>query len=132
MHFHRALTRVIAAAYGRVVGVVVLLYGGWIFAGNVPGKLFGNSITGGSDSPAILWAILAFGMVGFLSALGFLLTFDGPSGWRSTRRRATTWMGMFVCALLPSSLVIFIMPLVVVAALTILAPPEPVPVATRP
>jgi hypothetical protein len=118
MHLHRAVAGVLAT-YGRLVGLIVLLYGGWIFAGNVLGISTGDDY----DSPAILLAILAFGMIGFLSAFGFLLTFDGPSKWRSTKKRAATWLGMFVCALLPSSLVIIVLPLVVLGALTILAPP---------
>lgn len=104
----------------------MLLYGGSIFAGNV----MGMSPIYGYDSPGILLAILAFGMVGFLSALGYLLTFDGPSGWRTTKKRAATWVGMFVCALLPSSLIVIVLPMIVLAAVTILVPPDLAQVAT--
>jgi hypothetical protein len=104
----------------------MLLYGGSIFAGNV----MGMSTIYGYDSPGILLAILAFGMVGFLSALGFLLTFDGPGGWRTTKKRAATWVGMFVCALLPSSLIVIVLPMVVLAAVTILVPPDLTQIAT--
>ena len=125
MHLHRALSRV-ASIYGRLTGVLMLLYGGSIFAGNV----MGMSTIYGYDSPGILLAILAFGMVGFLSAFGFLLTFDGPSGWRTTKKRAATWIGMFVCALLPSSLIVIVLPMVVLAAVTILVPPDLAQIAT--
>ena len=104
----------------------MLLYVGTIFAGNV----MGMSTIYGYDSPGILLAILAFGMLGFLGALGFLLTFDGPSGWRTTQKRAATWIGMFVCALLPSSLVVIVLPIVALAAVTILVPPELAQIAT--
>jgi hypothetical protein len=125
VHLHRALNRT-AAIYGRLTGVLMLLYGGAIFAGNV----MGMSNIYGTDTPAILLALLAFGMVGLLSALGFLLTFDGPSGWRTTKKRAATWIGMFLCALVPSSLVVIVLPMVALAALTILVSPEVAEVAT--
>ena len=125
MHLHRALSRV-ASVYGRLTGVLMLLYGGSIFAGNV----MGMSTMYGYDTPGIMLVILAFGMVGVLSALGFLLSFDGPSGWRTTKKRAATWIGMFVCALLPSSLIIIVLPMVVLAAVTILVPPDLAQIAT--
>jgi hypothetical protein len=125
VHLHRALSR-IASIYGRLTGVLMLLYGGSIFAGNV----MGMSAIYGYDTPGIMLAILAFGMVGFLSALGFLLSFDGPSGWRTTKKRAVTWIGMFLCALLPSSPIIIVLPMVVLAAVTILVPPDLAQVAT--
>ena len=127
MHLHRALTS-LPALYGRFVGIAVLLYGGWIFGGNAVVYIVSDT----QDSPVVALAILASGLLGFLSALGFLLTFDGPNRWRNTKRRAATWMGMFLCGLLPSSLVIFVLPLVVLAALTILVAPEPSPAATVP
>jgi hypothetical protein len=119
VHLHRAITG-LPALYGRFVGIAVLLYGGWIFAGN--GAVYIYSDT--QDSPAIVLGILAVGLLGFFSALGFLLTFDGPNRWRSTKRRAATWVGMFLASLLPASLIIIVLPLVVVAALTILLAPE--------
>lgn len=127
MHLHRAVVR-IPALYGRFVGIAVLLYGGWIFAGNAVIYIVSDT----EDSPAVALAILAAGLLGFLSALGFLLTFDGPNRWRNTQRRAATWVGMFLCGLLPSSLVVIVLPLVVLAALTILVAPEPTPAATVP
>jgi len=127
VHLHRALTS-LPALYGRFVGIAVLLYGGWIFGGNAVVYIISDT----QDSPVVALAILASGLLGFLSALGFLLTFDGPNRWRNTKRRAATWMGMFLCGLLPSSLVIFVLPLVVLAALTILVAPEPSPAATAP
>ena len=125
MHLHRALSRV-ASIYGRLTGVLMLLYGGSIFAGNV----MGMSDIYGYKTPGMMLVILALGMVGVLSALGFLLSFDGPSGWRTTKKRAATWIGMFVCALLPSSMIIIVLPMVVLAAVTILVPPDLAQVAT--
>jgi hypothetical protein len=119
VHLHRALTG-LPALYGRFVGIAVLLYGGWIFAGNAVVYIYSDT----QDSPAIVLEILAVGLLGFFSALGFLLTFDGPNSWRSTKRRAATWVGMFLTSLLPASLIIIVLPLVVVAALTILLAPE--------
>jgi hypothetical protein len=127
VHFHRAVTS-IPALYGRFVGITVLLYGGWIFAGNAVLYMISDT----QDSPAVVLLILASGLLGFLSALGFLLTFDGPNSWRNTKRRAAAWVGMFLCALLPSSLIIIVLPLVVLGALTILMPPEPSPAPTLP
>lgn len=127
MHFHRAITR-FPALYGRFVGIAVLLYGGWILAGNAVVYIISDT----QDSPAVVVAILASGLLGFLSALGFLLTFDGPNRWRNTKRRAATWVGMFLCGLLPSSLVVIVLPLVLLAALTILVAPEPSTPATVP
>ncbi|MGZ5385241.1 MAG: hypothetical protein ACXWH0_14830 [Acidimicrobiia bacterium] len=122
MHFHRALTR-LPALYGRFVGIAVLLYGGWIFAGNAVVYLISDT----EDSPAVVLGILATGLLGFLSAVSFLLTFDGPIRWRDTKRRAAAWVGMFLCSLLPSSLITIVLPLVVLAALTILVAPEASP-----
>ena len=125
MHLHRTVTK-LPALYGRFVGVAVLLYGGWIFAGNA--VIYLSSDT--QDSPVVVLAILASGLIGFLSALGFLLTFDGPNRWRNTTRRAATWVGMFLCSLLPSTLIIIVLPVVVLGALTILMAPEPSPAPT--
>ncbi len=105
---------------------MVLLYGGWIFAGNAVVYLISDT----QDSPAVVLGILAVGLLGSLSALGFLLTFDGPNSWRNTKRRAATWVGMFVSSLLPASLIVIVLPLVVLAALTILVAPEPSPSVT--
>jgi len=122
VHFHRALTS-FPALYGRFVGITILLYGAWLFGGNVVVYMISDT----QDSPGVVLLILASGLVGFLSAVGFLLTFDGPPRWRNTKRRAAAWIGMFLCALLPSSFVIIVLPLVVMAALTSLVAPDPPP-----
>lgn len=127
MHLHRALTG-LPAFYGRFVGIAVLLYGGWIFAGNAVVYLISDT----QDSPAVVLGILAVGLLGFCSALSFLLTFDGPNRWRNTKRRAAAWVGMFVSSLLPASLIVIVLPMVTLAALTILVAPEPSPTATVP
>ena len=119
MHLHRAVKQ-LPALYGRFVGIAVLLYSSWIFAGNA--VVFTISDT--QDSPTVVLGILAVGLLGAVSALGFLLTFDGPNRWRNTTRRAATWVGMFLASLLPASLIVVVLPLVVVAALTILLAPE--------
>ena len=126
MHLHRAVTRLLSL-YGRLVGVTVLLYGGWIFAVNVLGVVTVPDY----DSLALLLVILGFGLVGFLSAVGFLLTFDGPNSWRITKKRAIAWILMLLSVLLPTSLIVFVVPLVLLAALTILAPPEAAPAPAR-
>ena len=119
MHIHRALTGTVNY-YGRFVGLMVLVYGGWLFGANI-----GNAAGGSQyDSAGVLLTILAFGLIGLVCATGFLLTFDGPKSWRTTKRRALAWLGMFVSATLPSSLIVIVFPLVLLAAVTILFPPR--------
>lgn len=111
-----------ATLFGRFVGLVVLLYGGWMAAVNInpedPMAFY--------DSNWVRPAAIAFGTLGFLSSLVFLLSLDGPPRWRSTGLRATGWVGMVIALLLPTSITIFVLPLVLVAGLVILAKPPPV------
>jgi hypothetical protein len=119
VHLHRTLTATVNS-YGRLVGLVVLISGGWIFAANLVGAAGGSRY----DSTGVFLTILAFGLLGFVCAVGFLLTFDGPVRWRTTKRRAIAWLGMFVSALLPSSLIVIVFPLVLLAAVTIFFAPQ--------
>lgn len=76
------------------------------------------------DSNWVRPAAVAFGLLGVVSSVVFLLTIDGPPRWRSTSLRAMGWTGMVIALLLPTSITMFVMPLVLVAGLLILSTPS--------
>lgn len=119
VHIHRTLTGTVNY-YGRLVGLVILVYGGWLFGATIAAAAGGSQY----DSAGVFLTILAFGLIGFICALGYLLTFDGPNSWRTTKRRSIAWLGMFVSAALPSSLIVIVFPMVLLAVVTIFFPPQ--------
>lgn len=108
--------RFVATAYARFVGLVVFLYGGWMFGVNLVDSVIGDN---GYDPSWIVYVILLFGAVGVAGAMVFLLSLDGPQRWRTRTRRVIGWTGMILCLLLPTSISFFLLPLAGLAALTL-------------
>lgn len=83
----------------RFAGLIFVLYGALLFFGNSIG-LIGGSV----DAPwwAILW-VLTSGLLAMAGGAFFILTFDGPSSWKSKRRRAMAVVLMLLSSFVPST-----------------------------
>ncbi len=118
----------VAIIYSRIIGIAVCLYGGWMFLGNlIVAVIEGNNY----DAGWVLLLVLAAAAFGVAGAVLFLLSFDGPSRWRTRTWRIVGWSGMLLCLLLPTGLSFFLLPLVGVAALTLAMNPV-LPQASEP
>jgi hypothetical protein len=110
-----------AATFARFIGLASVMYGGSIFIGHLLAALNGAVYDPGWSLPLIM----AFGGAGALGGLIYLLSFDGPTQWRTRNRRLLGWSGMLVCALLPSYLMFFMAPLVLIGLFTVFLPTDP-------
>jgi hypothetical protein len=110
--------------FARLTGVVVLLYGAWLFTIN----LF-EAVTDSNtyEPPWMLLVILGFGASGAFGGILFLLSIDGPSRFRTPMIRAIGWIGMFICSALPTSLFYVLLIMVAISAVILLRPIEQVP-----
>jgi hypothetical protein len=109
----------IATTFARLVGVATLAYGGFILVNTM---LTLNGETHQLDLMLLLAMVLAGS--GIAGSILFLLSFDGPSQYRTRSRRILGWIGMLSCSLIPSSYLFLIGPLVLVGGLTLLIPPD--------
>lgn len=109
--------------FARFVGLAVMILGAWIFILNLVDK-------GWSDL-VLVW-ILASGLVGAVSGLGFLLSFDGPARFRNRWVRVISWAGMLASVALPTSLTFILVPMVVLVLPTMFIPPKSVAEANGP
>jgi len=110
--------------FARLTALVVLLYGAWMFSIN----LF-EAVTGSNtyEPPWMLLIVLGFGASGAIGGTLFLLSIDGPSRFRTPMIRAIGWVGMFICAALPTSLFYILLIMVAISAVVLLRPIERVP-----
>ena len=110
--------------FARLTGLVVLLYGAWMVTIN----LF-ETVTGSNtyEPRWMLLVVLGFGVSGVIGGTLFLLSIDGPSRFRTPMIRAIGWVGMFICAALPTSLFYILLIMVAISAVVLLRPIERVP-----
>lgn len=118
-----SLLRWMGLTFARFVGLAVMILGAWIFILNLVDK-------GWSDL-VLVW-ILASGLVGAVSGLGFLLSFDGPARFRNRWVRVISWAGMLASVALPTSLTFMLVPMVVLVLPTMFIPPKLVAEANGP
>lgn len=90
------------SVFARFVGLLFALLGGWIFAIN----FFDNSYSGA----VFAWIIVA-GASGAIGGVLYLLSFDGPTRFRTLKVRLTGWVGMLILGLLPWSFAFLMIPL---------------------
>ncbi len=113
----------ITSTFGRFVGLASLVYGVTIFFGQFVGVTEGAA----GDAPWLVVALACVSLSGIGGSVLFLLSFDGPSRFRTRGRRLLGWAGMLTCALMPTSLLYLMAPLVLVGGVTLLLDPKPVP-----
>ena len=94
--------------FARFAGLVMLMSGVWLFAGNV--GLVGSDHGYG---PWVLPWILGAGAAGAMGGVFYLVSFDGPDRFRTRRIRSSAWAGMLIGSLVPS----IIAPLLLVVVL---------------
>lgn len=113
--------------YGRFVATAVLLYSAFLLIVTIANLIAGSEY----ESAAIVIWIVASAVLGLVAAPVFLLTFDGPSLFRTRRIRVWSWLVMFLAILLPTSISFFLAPLTAAAIGLVLtqpsAPTEPTP-----
>jgi hypothetical protein len=108
-----------AKTFARLVGLASLLYGGTVFFGGIVGV----ADDAATDTPWLLVALACVSLTGIAGSVLFLLGLDGPQRFRTRRRRVLGWGGMMLCALMPTSLLYLIAPLVLAGALTLFIEP---------
>lgn len=111
--------RAIAITFGRLVGIASLLFSGTVFFGSLVGV--GDSAA--TDTPWLVAALACVSMTGIGGSVLFLLSFDGSARFRTRGRRLLGWVGMLICAVMPTSLIYLIVPLVVLGGITLFLDP---------
>jgi hypothetical protein len=99
-----AMLRWMALTFARFVGLSVTILGGWL--------VLGQAAQGGPVGSFVA-LIVAFGVIGMISGLAYLFSFDGPAPFRARWVRVLSWAGMMVSVLLPTSLRVMLVPMVV-------------------
>ena len=108
------LLRWMGRTFVRFVAVSVAILGAWMFILNVGAS--------GWDPLTHVW-ILASGAAGVTGGLLFLLSMDGPTRFRTKRKRILGWGLMLVSVLLPTSLTFMLVPLVLLLIPTLFKEP---------
>ena len=98
------------SVFARFVGLLFALLGGWIFAVNI----FDDSYSG----TVFAWIIVA-GVSGAIGGVLYLLSFDGPTRFRTLKVRLTGWVGMLLLGLLPWSFAFLMIPLLLLTIPTL-------------
>jgi hypothetical protein len=94
----------------RLVALAVVLVSAWM--------LIINLVELDYDDWVLAWILLS-GIVGAVGGSLFLLSIDGPDGFRTNVRRRLGWASMLIAMLLPTSLSFFLLPMVAVLIPTI-------------
>lgn len=115
--------RAIATTFARFCGLAVLMYSGIALLGNLAGASAGATF----DPAWILLPVLGIFAAGLAGSIVYLLSFDGPTRWRTRGRRAVGWIGMMIAALLPTSLWILIVPVSILGMAGLFLPVTPPP-----
>ncbi|MDH3308565.1 MAG: hypothetical protein OEO77_13740 [Acidimicrobiia bacterium] len=106
----------IGLTLARAVGLIVVLFGGWVFTINV----IEDSYSGVTRA----W-ILTSGVLGVVGGVLYLLSFDGSERFRSRRFRTAGWVGMLVLGLVPWSFSFLMLPMILMTIPTLaLQPPR--------
>ncbi len=80
--------------FARLTGLVVLLYGAWMFSINLLEAITGSNTY---EPRWMLLVVLGAGLAGAIGGTLFLLSMDGPTKFRTPMNRAIGWIGMFIC-----------------------------------
>lgn len=110
--------------FARLTGLVVLLYGAWMFSINLLEAITGSNTY---EPRWMLLVVLGAGLAGAIGGTLFLLSIDGPTKFRTPMNRAIGWIGMFICAALPTSLFYVLFVMVAVSGVILLRPMEQAP-----
>lgn len=105
------LWRQISLMFARLVALAVTLLGGWL--------LLINLVELNYEGWVLAW-ILVSGLIGAIGGPLFLLSLDGPRRFRTRSWRMGGWLLMLGSALLPTSLQIYVLPLVLLVLPTTL------------
>jgi len=105
----------------RLSGLVVLLYGAWMFSINLIEAVTGSNAY---EPRWVLFVVLGTGLAGAIGGTLFLLSIDGPPRFRTPMLRAIGWVGMFICSALPTSLFYVMLIMVAVSGVVLLRPIE--------
>lgn len=90
--------------FARFVALAVTILGAWMFAINLIELDF--------EGWVLSW-ILASGLAGVCGGVIYMLGIDGPRRFRTRARQMLGWWLMLASVLLPTSLSVFMVPLVV-------------------
>jgi len=112
--------RRLASTLSRLIGLTLLLYATWGLFVNLATILTGEF----RDPTWTTWVVVEVMLVGLAGSVAFLLSFDGPTRWRTTGRRLLGWVGMLICGLLPSQLVMVMAPIAVTGGLALFIRPD--------
>ena len=112
--------RSVAETAARFIGLTVFLYATWILIFSLAHGLNGADY----DPLWTPWVIVSIALIGLIGSVAFLLSFDGPPGWRTRGKRFLGWSGMMFCALLPSQLIVIMAPLTALGLLALLLRPD--------
>jgi hypothetical protein len=111
--------QVLIRTVARLAGIAAVLLGLWVFGVNLVQSVLGEN---GYDPRWMVWVILAWGIVGAAGGVVFLLSLDGPEPWHTQTRRLIGWLGMLVLAVLPSVTLLVMLPLTLVAGISLFEP----------
>lgn len=100
--------RWIGLMFARLVALAVATVSGWMLFVNLADISYAGWV--------LAW-ILVSGLVGSVAGVVFLLSLDGPARFRTTRIRLWSWAGMTAAVLIPTSLSLFLLPMVLLAGL---------------
>jgi hypothetical protein len=100
----------VTRAYGRLVGLIFALVGVWVLIVNLSARSYSGWV--------LVW-ILAAGLAGAAGGVLYLLSFDGPVRFRNRTSRLLGWGGMVFLSVLPTSLILVLFPMVLLAIPTL-------------
>lgn len=104
----------------KFVGLVIMILGAWVVIVNL-GDAF--QARGGYQGWVLLW-IFTSGTAGAIGGLFYLVSFDGPDRFRTTRTRVASWFGMLGGALIPSMILPILVVLVLAVSPTLFTAPD--------
>ena len=113
-----AMARRVGLTLARLAGLVMVMFGVWVFAGNIS-LVFTGEPDGGGFGPWVLPWILGTGLAGAFGGVFYLLSIDGPERFRTKRTRWWSWAGMMLGALVPSLVAPFLVVIVLLTSPTL-------------
>lgn len=103
------LLRWMGVTFARFVGLLILILGGWAASSFIWALFAEDSQT---ESLVLVILVVLMWLAGAVGGLLYLLSFDGPSRFRTQKTRMWGWIGMLAAGLVPTSLTLMILPLV--------------------
>lgn len=101
--------------FAKFVAIAVTLVNAWLFVVNIARISY--------DGWVLVW-ILASGLAGVIGGVVYLLSTDGPERFATRSYRISGWVAMLAATVLPTSLNIFLMPMVLLLIPTLLGLPK--------